>query len=64
MGPNRSPKFGYLVTLFTLNYLDSFSISLYGFGFNITLCSCSNYTVILFIVHDKIIILIGTWSLT
>jgi hypothetical protein len=64
MGPNRSPKFGYLVTLFTLNYLDSFSISLYGFGFNIPLCSCSNYTVILFIVHDKIIILIGTWSLT
>jgi hypothetical protein len=47
-----------------LNYLGSFAIALYGFGFNITLCSCSNYIVILFIVHDKIIILIGTWSLT
>jgi hypothetical protein len=39
-------------------------IALYGFGFHITLCSCSNYILILFIVHDKIIILIGTWSLT
>jgi hypothetical protein len=39
-----------------LNYLDSFAIALYGFRFNITSCSCSNYTVILFIIHVKIII--------
>jgi hypothetical protein len=24
---------------------------------------CSNYAVVLIIVHDKIIVLIGTWSL-
>jgi hypothetical protein len=28
------------------------------------LWSCSNYAVVLIIVHDKIIVLIGTWSLT
>jgi hypothetical protein len=26
--------------------------------------SCSNFVVVLIIVHDKIIVLIGTWSLT
>jgi hypothetical protein len=39
-----------------MNYLGSFAIALFGFGFNITLFSCSNYTVILFIIHVKIII--------
>jgi hypothetical protein len=53
-----------LLPCLPLNYLGSFAIAIYGFGFNITLYSCSNYTVILLIVHDKIIILIGTWSLT
>jgi hypothetical protein len=39
-----------------LNHFGSFAIALYSFGFNITLSSCSNYSVILFIVHVKIII--------
>jgi hypothetical protein len=39
-----------------LNHLGNYAIALYGFGFNSTLCSCSNYIVILFIVHVKIII--------
>jgi hypothetical protein len=56
MGPNRSPKSSYLLPCSPLNYLGSFAIALYGFGFNITLCSCSNYTVISFIIHGKIII--------
>jgi hypothetical protein len=64
MGPNRSPSLVILLPFLPLNYFGSFAIALYGFGLNIIFCSCSNYTVILFIVHDKIIILIGTWSLT
>jgi hypothetical protein len=45
-----------LLPCLPLNYLDSFAIALYGFGFNITSHSCSNYIVILFIIHVKIII--------
>jgi hypothetical protein len=33
-------------------------------GINITLWWCSNYVVVLIIVHDKIIMLIGTWRTT
>jgi hypothetical protein len=39
-----------------LNHLGSFSIALHGFEIIITLCPCSNYSVILFIIHVKIII--------
>jgi hypothetical protein len=63
-GPIGHPSLFILLPCLPLNHLGSFAIALYGFGFNITLSSCSNYNVILFIVHDKIIILIGTWSLT
>jgi hypothetical protein len=65
MGLNRSPSLVILLPCLPLNYLGSFAIALYDFGLNITLSSCSNYSVILFIIHVKIIIfLIGTWSLT
>jgi hypothetical protein len=47
-----------------LNHLGSFAIALYGFGFNITLCPCSNYSVILFMFMSRSLFLIGTWSLT
>jgi hypothetical protein len=40
----------------SLNHLGSFAIALCGFGINIILCPYSNYFVILFIVHVKIII--------
>jgi hypothetical protein len=56
MDPIGHPSLVILLPCSPLNYLGSFAIALYGFGFNITLCSCSNYTVILFIVHVKIII--------
>jgi hypothetical protein len=39
-----------------LNHLGSFANALYGFWINITLCPCSNYSVILFIIHVEIII--------
>jgi hypothetical protein len=50
----------------TNELLGSIAIALPGFGINVTfeLWSCSNYVVVLIIVHDKIIVLIGTWSLT
>jgi hypothetical protein len=56
MGPNCHPSLVIFLPCSPLNYLDSFAIALYGFGINITLCPCSNYSVILFIVHVKIII--------
>jgi hypothetical protein len=40
------------------------AITLYGFGFNITLSSCFNYIVILFMFMSRSLFLIGTWSLT
>jgi hypothetical protein len=64
LNPIGHPSLVIFLPCSSLNYLGSFAIALYDFGFNITLYSCSNYTVILFIVHDKIIILVGTWSLT
>jgi hypothetical protein len=50
----------------TNELLGSIAIALLDFGINVTfeLWSCSNYVVVLIIVHDKIIVLIGTWSLT
>jgi hypothetical protein len=48
MGPDRSPYIVYLFTLLSLNHLDSFAISLHGFGINIPLYPCSSYFVILF----------------
>jgi hypothetical protein len=45
--------------------LGRFAIALPGFGeINVLLWSCSNYVVVLIIVHDKIIMLIGTWRTT
>jgi hypothetical protein len=32
MGPNRSPWFGHLYTLFTPELLGSIAIAIYGFG--------------------------------
>jgi hypothetical protein len=65
MGPNRLPYHCLSHTLQTKELLGSFAIALPGFGkFNAILGSCSNYIVVLIIVHDKIIVLIGTWSLT
>jgi hypothetical protein len=48
----------------SLNHLGSYDIALYGFGLNITLCTCSNYSVILFMFMSRSLSLIGTWSLT
>jgi hypothetical protein len=36
-----------------LKYLGSFANALYGFGINITLSSCSNYTAILFMFMSR-----------
>jgi hypothetical protein len=46
--------------------LDSLAIALPGLGINIVyvLWSCSIIIIELFIVHDKIILLIGTWRTT
>jgi hypothetical protein len=56
MGPNKYPRLVIVLPCLPLNHSGSFAIALYGFGINITLCPCSNYSVILFIVHVKIII--------
>jgi hypothetical protein len=52
-----------LFSFLPLNHLGSFAIALYGFGIYITLCPCSNYSVILFIVRVKIIIFIWNMEL-
>jgi hypothetical protein len=44
--------------------MGSSAIALYGFGFNITLYPCSNYSIILFVFMSRSLFLIGTWSLT
>jgi hypothetical protein len=54
MGPIGHPSLFILLPCLPMNYLGSFAIALYGFEF--TLCSCSNYTVISFIIHVKIVI--------
>jgi hypothetical protein len=64
MGPNRSPSMFILLPCSPLNHLGSFTIALYGFGINIKLCPCSNYSVILFMFMSRSLSLIGTWSLT
>jgi hypothetical protein len=53
-------------TLQTNELLGRLAIALPGFGINVTseLWSCSNFAIDLIIVHDKIIVLIGIWSLT
>jgi hypothetical protein len=58
------PRLVYLTPCWPLNFLGSFAIALPSFGINTTLWSCSSYTIVLIIVHDKIIVLIRTWSLT
>jgi hypothetical protein len=60
------PRFVYPTPCLPLNFWVVCPIALLGFGINVTfeLWSCSNYAVVLIIVHDKIIVLIGTWSLT
>jgi hypothetical protein len=60
MGPNLFILF----TLFTLLHLGSYAIALHGFGINISLYPCSNYSVILFMFMSRSLSLIGTWSLT
>jgi hypothetical protein len=49
MGPNRLPQFDYLYTLFTTEFLGS---------------TCYCFISLLFTVHDKIIMLMGTWRTT
>jgi hypothetical protein len=56
LDPIGHPSLVILLPCLPLNYLSSFAIALHDFGFNITLCPCSNYSVILFIIHVKIII--------
>jgi hypothetical protein len=60
------PRFVYFTPCLPLNFWVVCAIALPRFGINITfeIWSCSNYVVVLIIVHDKIIVLIGTWSLT
>jgi hypothetical protein len=63
MGPNRLPWFDYLYTLFTTEFLGSTCYSFCGFGYGDTHYSLSYfYYQLLFTGHDKIIMLIGTWS--
>jgi hypothetical protein len=59
------PRFVY-PSLQTNELLGRLAIALPGFGINVTfeLWSCSNFDVVLIIVHDKIFVLIGTRSLT
>jgi hypothetical protein len=66
MGPKRFPYICLPHPLQTNELLGRVAIALPGFGINVTfeLWSCSYYDVVLIIVHDKIIMLIRTWSLT
>jgi hypothetical protein len=60
------PSVVYPHTFQTNELLGRLAIALPGFGINVTseLWSCSNFVVVLIIVHDKIIMLIGTWRTT
>jgi hypothetical protein len=64
MGPNRLPQFGYLYTLFTTGFLGSTCYYFIWFlGMEIHIIHDHNFVIsLLFIVHDKIIMLIETWS--
>jgi hypothetical protein len=66
MGPNRFLQFCLPHPLQTNELLGRLAITLPDFGLNVIfeLWSCSNFVVVLIISHDKIIMLIGTWSLT
>jgi hypothetical protein len=60
------PSFVYPTPCKTNELLGRLAIALPGFGINVIseLWSCSINIIGLIIVHDKIIVLIGTWSLT
>jgi hypothetical protein len=66
MGPNRLPQFDYLYTLITTGLLwVVLAIALCGFGYGDTLFMIILFIIcLLFTVHDKIIMLIGTWRTT
>jgi hypothetical protein len=66
MGPKRFPYICLPHPLQTNELLGRVAITLPSFGINVTfeLWSCSYYDVVLIIIHDKIIMLIRTWSLT
>jgi hypothetical protein len=73
MGPNRLPSFVYLTPCKLMNYWVVLLFLYLVFGLMILmnydhalLCTCSImiYYCRLLIVHNKIILLIGTWSLT
>jgi hypothetical protein len=60
------PSIVYPTPCLPLNFWVVYAIALPDFGINVTseLWPCSHFVVVLIIVHDKIIMLIGTWSLT
>jgi hypothetical protein len=66
MGPNRSPKFGHLNTLFTTELLGIICYCFMRFWvLRYTLFMIMQFIVNeLFTVHDKIIMLMGTWRTT
>jgi hypothetical protein len=66
MGPNRLPQFDYLYTLITTGlFWVVLVIALCGFGFGDTLFMITLFIIcLLFTIHDKIIMLIGTWRTT
>jgi hypothetical protein len=66
MGPNRSPQFGYLYTLFTTELLGStYYFFMWFWVIKIHIIHDHAFiTNVLFTVHDKIIMLIGTWRTT
>jgi hypothetical protein len=59
------PSIVYPPTCKQMNYwVDLLLLYLVFWEINVLLWSCSNYFVVLIIVHDKIIMLIGTWRTT
>ena len=68
MGPNRSPQFGYLSTLFTTELLGSTCYLFFIYvvlGVKIHIIHDHAFIInLLFTIHDKIIMLIGTWRTT
>jgi hypothetical protein len=66
MGPNRSPQFGYLYMFFTTELLGSYLLLLYVvLGVKVHIIHDHDFIINgLFTVHDKIIMLIGTWRTT
>jgi hypothetical protein len=64
IGPNRSAQFGYLYTLFTTELLGSTCYCFYVvLGVKIHIIHDHAFIInVLFTVHGKIIMLIGTWG--